>query len=127
MALLVILSGLALGILSGLALGANCASVALVFNLTFVEIAQSMTHAPSFILLDEPRSGLTHVQLDHQVRVTDELRAQGLAAGRASHRPGMRSERLGDNLELRQDHLHRESCGDPVEPQCTPGLSAFMT
>jgi ABC-type branched-subunit amino acid transport system ATPase component len=58
-------------ILSGLALGATYAGVAKVYNLTFVEIARSLMHARSFILLDEP------AELEHLVRVIDGLRALG--------------------------------------------------
>ncbi len=54
-------------------------------ELRFVEIARALMHGPSFILLDEPASGLTHAEMDRLARVIDGLRHQGLGVLLVEH------------------------------------------
>lgn len=54
-------------------------------ELRFVEIARALMHQPSFMLLDEPASGLTHAEMDRLGRVIDVLRAQGIGVLLVEH------------------------------------------
>jgi ABC-type branched-subunit amino acid transport system ATPase component/ABC-type branched-subunit amino acid transport system permease subunit len=54
-------------------------------ELRFVEIARALMHSPSFILLDEPASGLTHMEIDRLGQIIDRLRQQGIGVLLVEH------------------------------------------
>jgi ABC-type branched-subunit amino acid transport system ATPase component len=54
-------------------------------ELRFVEIARALMHAPAFILLDEPASGLNETEIDRLGEVIAVLRRQGVGVLLVEH------------------------------------------
>jgi ABC-type branched-subunit amino acid transport system ATPase component/ABC-type branched-subunit amino acid transport system permease subunit len=82
------LRGSALALLSGLGLRALADRPAAAMThaeLRFVEIARALMHSPSFILLDEPASGLTDTEIDRLGDVIGALRRQGVGVLLVEH------------------------------------------
>jgi ABC-type branched-subunit amino acid transport system ATPase component/ABC-type branched-subunit amino acid transport system permease subunit len=78
----------ALALLDGLglrALAQRPANAMTHAELRFVEIARALMHAPGFILLDEPASGLTDTEIDRLGDVIAALRRQGVGVLLVEH------------------------------------------
>jgi ABC-type branched-subunit amino acid transport system ATPase component len=54
-------------------------------ELRFVEIARALMHSPDFILLDEPASGLSDIEMNQLGDVIASLRRQGVGVLLVEH------------------------------------------
>jgi branched-chain amino acid transport system permease protein len=82
------LRGTALALLNGLglrALAQRPANAMTHAELRFVEIARALMHSPGFILLDEPASGLTDIEIEGLSDVIGALRRQGVGVLLVEH------------------------------------------